>query len=77
MTGRAPPSSSNSYLRMLYFSAVTSTTLGYGDIVPIGDIVRMLIIAQTIIGVVIIGFFINSVGRRRRIRESRAEQGSN
>lgn len=41
----------------LYFSAVTITTLGYGDILPNSTMVRVLVMLETIFGVVIIGMF--------------------
>lgn len=47
--------------RMLYFSAVTTTTLGYGDITPITTRARMVVTAQTILGVVLIDMFLNSL----------------
>ncbi|HBC97509.1 MAG TPA: metal transporter [Clostridium sp.] len=41
----------------MYFSAVTMTTLGYGDIVPNSTIVRILVMIETITGVTIVGMF--------------------
>ena len=41
----------------LYFSTVTITTLGYGDIVPSGYF-RLIVSAEVISGVIFIGFFI-------------------
>lgn len=41
----------------IYFSAVTITTLGYGDILPNSAIVRFMVIIETILGVIIIGLF--------------------
>ncbi|MFZ4387402.1 MAG: potassium channel family protein, partial [Chthoniobacterales bacterium] len=35
---------------LYYFSFVTQTTLGYGDIIPIGHLARSLAISQAIIG---------------------------
>lgn len=52
----------NSFVRMLYFSTVTISTIGYGDIAPINDGLRMLVGLEAIIGVVFIGLFINAVG---------------
>ena len=35
---------------LFYFSFVTQTTLGYGDIIPVGHLARSLAISQAIIG---------------------------
>ncbi|MFL0196404.1 potassium channel family protein [Clostridium sp. WILCCON 0269] len=43
----------------MYFSAVTMTTLGYGDILPNSMIVRVLVMTETILGVMIIGMFVS------------------
>lgn len=45
--------------RMLYLSMVTITTLGFGDIVPLTSITRMLIGLESTIGVIILGWFVN------------------
>lgn len=41
----------------MYFSAVTITTLGYGDILPNSTTVRILVMIETVFGVIIIGMF--------------------
>lgn len=43
----------------LYFSAVTITTLGYGDILPATSHVRCLVMIETLLGVILIGAFIS------------------
>ena len=43
----------------LYFSSVTITTLGYGDILPNSTIVRILVMFETVSGVLIIGMFVS------------------
>jgi len=58
-----PAKASGSYNRMFYFSAVTITTLGYGDIVPITNKSRILVAAESILGIVLIGLFLNSLSR--------------
>lgn len=47
--------------RYFYFSAVTITTLGYGDIAPITVRSRLLVASETIFGIVLIGLFLNSL----------------
>lgn len=58
-----PSKSSGTYARMFYFSAVTITTLGYGDIVPITNLARLLVAIESILGIVLIGLFLNSLAR--------------
>lgn len=58
-----PAKASGAYARMFYFSAVTITTLGYGDIVPITNLARIIVAAESILGIVLIGLFLNSLSR--------------
>ena len=45
-------------LRMFYFSAVTATTLGYGDIVPLTETARNYVAAESILGLILMSFFV-------------------
>ncbi|MCH3963820.1 MAG: potassium channel family protein [Clostridium sp.] len=45
----------------IYFSAVTITTLGYGDILPNSTAVRIIVMIETIIGVIITSIFASVV----------------
>lgn len=45
----------------IYFSAVTITTLGYGDILPNSTAVRIIVMMETIIGVIITSIFASVV----------------
>jgi len=47
--------------RMLYVSAVTITTLGYGDIVPISGPARLWTALEAVWGILVAGVFVNSV----------------
>jgi len=47
--------------RAMYLSAVTITTLGYGDIVPITETTRRLVSVEAVLGVVLVGLFLNSL----------------
>jgi hypothetical protein len=44
------PQMKRNFNELFYFSFVTQTTLGYGDIVPVGHLARSLAISQAIIG---------------------------
>lgn len=52
--------------RMLYVSAMTETTVGMGDIVPITPLARALTALQGVLGIIAAGLFLNAVGRLRR-----------
>ena len=71
--GRLTGEDSNAYWRMFYLSAVTITTLGYGDIVPISTRARTLVAAEAILGILLIGLYLGSVGGRaaRSLRSDR------
>ena len=63
-------------VRMLYLSTVTITTLGYGDILPITNLSRTLVAFESILGIVVIGLFLNAVSRQvslRPLREAEAQ----
>lgn len=53
------------FSRMLYFSAVTATTLGFGDIAPVNVLSRTLVTLEAVLGVVFAGLFLNAIARRR------------
>ena len=53
-----------SYPRFIYFSAITQTTVGFGDIVPITDHARRWVTSQAILGVVVVGLFLNALAAR-------------
>ncbi|MFY0610768.1 MAG: two pore domain potassium channel family protein [Hyphomicrobiaceae bacterium] len=72
MRGR-PDKSSGSFQRMLYFSVVTTTTLGYGDIVPLTDKARVLVAIQSIAGLFLMGAFLATLSfNTSSSRQSRA-----
>ena len=56
-----PSSISGNFVRMFYLSAVTITTLGYGDVIPITTTSRILVSFEAILGLVLIGLFLNAL----------------
>jgi hypothetical protein len=50
-----------SFWDFLYFSVVTQTTVGYGDILPNSTCVRVCVILQILIGLVLIAFALNLI----------------
>lgn len=49
----------------LYFSIITITTLGYGDLSPVSVGAKVAVISEALTGVVAIGFFLNAVAYTR------------
>jgi hypothetical protein len=64
-----PTDTPGGYWRMLYFSAITITTIGYGDIYPVSNMARVLVALEAILGVVLAGFFLNAIVQERRVRD--------
>ena len=52
------------YLNSLYFSTVTFTTLGFGDIFPISLFSRVLVMLEALMGLFFYSLFVYSFGRR-------------
>lgn len=69
----------------IYFSAVTITTLGYGDIYPNDDWVKLIANIESIIGLLLIGLFLNSIWHKftieleekQKARQERFEKKKN
>jgi hypothetical protein len=59
-----PSLTSGNFERMFYLSAVTITTVGYGDIVPISSRTRILLSIEAIWGIILIGLFLNSLASK-------------
>lgn len=51
--------------RMFYLSAVTITTVGYGDVVPLTTEARLAVAAEAILGVLTAGLFVTALFTRR------------
>lgn len=53
----------------LYFSVVTNATVGYGDMVPVGQLARVVVMVHIVLGLVTLGFaarLLTAVLQRRR-----------
>lgn len=61
-----------SFYESIYFSAVTITTLGYGDISPNGSISQLTSASEAVLGIVTIGLFLNSLSRRSQYNQTKA-----
>ena len=65
-----------SYIECLYFSTVTITTLGYGDITPLDEIGQLVTASESLLGVISIGLFLNAIASARsdRVRGEQEER---
>lgn len=59
---RIPDGGTADYGGWLYYSIVTITTLGFGDYTPMGPAAQCITAIEVMLGLVIIGFFLNAVG---------------
>lgn len=64
------------FIQSIYFSIVTITTLGFGDISPKTDLAQITTASEVLLGVIFIGLFLNSLaqlsnGRLKNSMESR------
>ena len=59
-----------SWIDSVYFSTITLTTIGYGDIAPQTDIGKLFTVFYVIIGISIIGAFVNAIIRRAGARNA-------
>lgn len=62
---RGTPTECKSYWEMLYFSAVTITTLGYGEITPRDPWGKGFVAIESVTGIILIGYYLNSVFQDR------------
>jgi len=62
------------FFSSLYFSIITITTLGYGDITPIGKITQSLVASEAILGIILIGLFLNSLSHQHGIEVQKIEK---
>jgi hypothetical protein len=63
-----PSEASGNWMRMLYFSSTTLTTLGLGDVTPVSSEARLWVWVEAVAGLVVIGLFLGVItsGVRRR-----------
>lgn len=59
------------FSRAIYLSATVITTLGFGDMVPVSDEARHIVTLQSMMGIIVIGLFLNSLASKRTRDKSR------
>lgn len=60
-----PADVSTDFGSWIYYSVVTITTLGFGDFTPAGSLAQAVTALEAILGLVMIGFFLNAVSSLR------------
>lgn len=65
------------FVDFFYFSAVTATTLGYGDVSPKTELARSLVSLEVLLGVVCAGLFLNACSYRLSARSAAEEKARN
>ncbi|MGZ5294591.1 MAG: potassium channel family protein [Actinomycetota bacterium] len=58
----------------MYYSFITMTTVGYGDLTPVQDLPRMIAVTEALIGqiylVTAVGLLVGNMGRERRAKNT-------
>lgn len=62
-----------SFGEAFYFSIVTITTLGFGDVAPSDETGRLLVCLEAIIGVIVVGLFLNAISARQAAKVHQKE----
>lgn len=65
MRGWPSPDTAEFAVRMFHLSATTITTTGYGDIVPLTTVARLLTGSEALVGTLLLGLFIYSLPHHR------------
>jgi voltage-gated potassium channel Kch len=55
------PQNFDTFLKLLYFSAVTAATVGYGDIVPARKLSRLFATVQAVVSIVMLSYYVGRV----------------
>lgn len=67
----------SNFLNSLYFSTITITTLGYGDIYPIHLLSKIIVVLESLFGILSIGFFLNAVALKKSKIDANDEKKNN
>jgi len=62
------------FISNLYFSVITITTLGYGDITPTGTLSQLLVASESILGIILIGLFLNALSHQHGLEIQEIEK---
>ena len=59
-----------SWVDSLYFSVITLTSVGYGDLAPTTDVSKLFTVLYVVTGISLLGASLNEMGKRRRQRRA-------
>ena len=59
--------------KFTYYSIVTITTLGYGEIKPATELGMAICGTESLLGIIVLGLFLNAVSRRKGIDDERVK----
>ena len=59
-----PDSEINSWLDAIWWTVATTTTVGYGDIIPVTDVGRIIAIFYMFFGIAVLGISLSVLGTR-------------
>ena len=62
--------------QLLYFSLITITTVGYGDVLPVTAVARIWAALEAVVGTLYIAILIGRIVGELRFGRSRARRGS-
>lgn len=54
------------FFEAMYFSTITVTTTGFGDVTPSNTFTRVFVMIEAVLGVVLVGLFLNAVNYQRQ-----------
>lgn len=58
------------FLDALYFSVETITTLGFGDLYPSNPMGKILVIIESLLGIIVLGLFLNEIAHSQAVRDN-------
>ena len=64
----------NDFWSALYFSVVSITTLGFGDMFPVSGLARVLVCLECVLGLVFMGLFLNDISAAQADKVSMIER---
>lgn len=58
------------FLDALYFSVETITTLGFGDLYPSNSVGKILVIIESLLGIIVLGLFLNAIAHSQAVKDN-------